>query len=109
MTTERANTIDLILSDLEELYWVELDEKSDLVSWLNGGSLELCQQLRNALLSTVEEMGQLNADYSKLSALMYEVSVPYTDDMLSEHYADKRLDRLNSILRSLGFEGDVIC
>ena len=34
MTTTKANIIDCILNDLEELYWIPLDEESSLVVWL---------------------------------------------------------------------------
>ena len=108
MTTTKANIIDCILNDLEELYWIPLDEESSLVVWLNSVSKKVCEQLKNTLESTTDEMEQLNADYSKSSELIYEISVPYTDDDLSEHYADKRFNKLNGILKSVGFEGSDI-
>ena len=108
MTTEKANIIDYILNDIEELYWISLDEDASLVSWLNNVSKKVCEQLNNTLESTTDEMEQLNADYAKSSELIYEISVPYTDDDLSEHYADKRYNKLNGILKSVGFEGSDI-
>lgn len=108
MMTTKANIIDCILNDLEELYWIPLDEKSSLVLWLNSVSKKVCEQLKNTLESTTDEMEQLNADYAKSSELIYEISVPYTDDDLSEHYADKRFNKLNGILKSVGFEGSDI-
>ena len=69
---------------------------------------KVCEQLKNTLESTTDEMEQLNADYAKSSELIYEISVPYTDDDLSEHYADKRFNKLNGILKSVGFEGSDI-
>ncbi|MDB4830840.1 hypothetical protein OAH41_06855 [Paracoccaceae bacterium] len=108
MTTQKANIIDCILNDLEELYFITLDEDSLLLAWLNSAPKKVCEQLNHALESTTEEMEKLNADYSKLSELMYEISVPYTDDDLSEHYADLRLNKLNGILKPVGFEGDDI-
>jgi len=78
MTTTKANIIDCILNDLEELYWIPLDEKSSLVLWLNSVSKKVCEQLKNTLESTTDEMEQLNADYAKSSELIYEISVPYT-------------------------------
>ena len=108
MTTTKANIIDCILNNLEELYVITLDEDSRLLAWLNSAPKKVCEQLNHALESTTEEMEKLNADYLKLSELMYEISVPYTDDDLSEHYADLRLNKLNGILKPLGFEGDDI-
>ena len=69
---------------------------------------KVCEQLNHALESTTEEMEKLNADYSKLSELMYDISVPQNDGDLSDHYADLRLDKLNGILKPVGFEGDEI-
>ena len=69
---------------------------------------KVCEQLNHALESTTKEMEKLNADYAKSSELIYEISVPYTDDDLSEHYADKRFNKLNGILKSVGFEGSDI-
>ena len=108
MTTTKANIIDCILNYLEELYVIALDEDSPLLVWLNSAPKKVCEQLNHALESTTEEMEKLNADYLKLSELMYEISVPYTDDDLSEHYADKRFNKLNGILKSVGFEGSDI-
>lgn len=108
MTTEKTNNIDGILSDLEELYWITLDDECSLVIWLNSVSEKVCEQFSNALFSTTEGMKDLNADYTKLAELMYEISVPYTDDDLSEHYANIRFKKLYSILKSVGFEGDEI-
>jgi len=108
MTTTKANIIDCILNNLEELYVITLDEDSRLLAWLNSAPKKVCEQLNHALESTTEEMEQLNADYAKSSELIYEISVPYTDDDLSEHYADKRFNKLNGILKSVGFEGSDI-
>lgn len=108
MTTTKANIIDCILNNLEELYVITLDEDSRLLAWLNSAPRKVCEQLNHALESTTEEMEQLNADYAKSSELIYEISVPYTDDDLSEHYADKRFNKLNGILKSVGFEGSDI-
>ena len=108
MTTTKANIIDCILNDLEELYVIALEEDSPLLVWLNSAPKKVCEQLNHALESTTEEMAKLNADYSKLSELMYDISVPYNDGDLSDHYVDLRLDKLNSILKPVGFEGDEI-
>lgn len=108
MTTEKANIIDYILNDIEELYWILLDEDASLVSWLNNVSKKVCEQLKDAIEATTDEMEKLNADYTKAADLMYEISVPYNDDDLSEHYGDKRFNRLVSILNAVGFEGSEI-
>jgi hypothetical protein len=108
MTTEKAHIIDYILNDLEDLYWIPLDEDSSLVSWLNSVSKKVCEQLKDAIEATTDEMEKLSADYTKASELMYEISVPYTDDDLSEHYGNKRFNKLISILNALGFEGSEI-
>ena len=108
MTTEKANIIDYILNDIEELYWISLDEDASLVSWLNNVSKKVCEQLKDAVEATTEEMEKLNADYSKSSELIYQNSVPYTDDDLSEHYGNKRFNKLVSILNAIGFEGSEI-
>ena len=108
MTTEKANIIDYILNDLEDLYWIPLDEDSSLVSWLNGVSKKVCEQLKDAIEATTDEMEKLNAYYTKAADLMYEISVPYNDDDLSEHYGDKRFNKLVSILNAVGFEGSEI-
>ena len=76
--------------------------------WLNSAPKKVCEQLSHALESTTEEMEKLNADYSKLSELMYDISVPYNDGDLSDLYVDLRLDKLNGILKPVGFEGDEI-
>lgn len=108
MTTEKANIIDYILNDVEELYWMILDDDSPLVLWLNSVSKDVCEQLKNALEATTDEMEKLNAEYTKLSELMYEISVPYTDDDLAEQYGDRRRIKLIGILKSLGFKDDFV-
>ena len=108
MPTEKANIIDFILNDLEELYWISLDEDSPLFLWLNNVSEKVCEQIKDAIEATTDEMEKLNADYSKAAELIYEISVPYTDDVLSEHYGDKRLNKLVSVLNDVGFEGSEI-
>jgi len=108
MTTEKANIIDYILNDIEELYWISLDEDSSVVSWLNSVSKKVCEQLKDAIEATTDEMEKLNADYTKSSELIYQNSVPYTDDDLSEHYGNKRFNKLVSILNAVGFEGSEI-
>ena len=108
MTTEKASIIDYILNDLEDLYWIPLDEDSSVVSWLNSVSKKVCEQLKDVIEATTDEMEKLNADYTKSSELIHQNSVPYTDDDLSEHYGNKRFNKLVSILNAIGFEGSEI-